>query len=473
MTERAEVLVIGAGPAGLAAAAAAAQAGARILLLDEQPVPGGQVWRGADRRLQDPAAKRRAGDSDTGAAEALAGLDHPNIDYVANATIVDATPERRVSWIGPPNGGPRLREAQADALILATGAQERPVPFPGWTLPGVMGVGALQLLLKQGVVPEGRIVLAGQGPLILLTYVQLRRARASVKAFLDFGPALPPFDALRQAGGILADPALFAKGVALAAARAVSGTPVHRAVDRLAAHGTDRVERLTFGSRGLSRSIPCDVVAVHDGVIPNTQLTRLLNLPHVWDPAQEAFAPAAGPDHEAAPGIWVAGDGAGIGGAEIARLSGALAGAAAAASVGKPADGRMPNLRAELRRKRRARTFLDALYRPAPLAAHLTEDTPICRCEAVTSSQIGAAVQDGAHGPNRVKTFTRAGMGPCQGRMCGNTLTRVIADITAEAPHAVGALRIRPPLKPVLIEDYLPPDPDTEQALERAPAHDA
>lgn len=460
MTDAVDVVIVGAGPAGLSAARAAADAGADVLLLDEQLAPGGQVWREARRRLSDPQAAFLAGDSDQGAARALSGLDRPGIVYVPGATLTDATPDRRVTWLAPPGEAPRLRETQAGALILASGAQERPVPFPGWTLPGVMGVGALQLLLKQGVVPQGRIVIAGHGPLVLLTLKQLRRAKARLVAMLDFGKAMPPASALRYSADVVADPGLFAKGLALAAGRAMSGIPLHREVRCIEAHGSDELRAVAFRSKqGATREIECDLLAVHDGVIPNCQITRLLGLPHVWSEADAAFAPETDCTGKAAEGIWVAGDGAGIGGARIAQLSGELAGLSAAASVGGTGPpGRIRALQARLARLCKARRFLDAVYPPLPLSAHVTEQTLICRCEAVTMAEIRDALADGATGPNRVKAYTRSGMGPCQGRMCGNSLIRLVESETGTPPTETEALRIRPPLKPILIEDYLCPD---------------
>jgi NADPH-dependent 2,4-dienoyl-CoA reductase/sulfur reductase-like enzyme len=449
-----DVLVIGAGPAGLAAAAGAAEEGLDVLLLDEQPAAGGQVWRNAAARL---AGAPGPDDGDAGAAAALAALDHPRVAHVAGATVVDAQRDGRVAWLAPPGETPRMRETQAAAIVVASGAMERPLVFPGAALPGVMGVGALQLLLKQGVVPQGRIVLAGQGPLPLLTLAQLRRAGAEVTAMLDVGPALP-----RVLPSGLPDAALFSKGLGLLARRALSGVAIHRGVRRLRAEGDGALAQARFVVGGRERVLPCALLAVHDGVIANTQATRLMGLRHRWRDAEAAFAPETDEAGRAGGVVWIAGDAAGIDGAEAARVSGALAGVDAARALGalapEAAGARIRALQADLRRIRRGRRFLDALYPPLPVDALATDDALLCRCEAVTVGEVRAAVADGAAGPNRVKAYTRCGMGPCQGRMCGNALTRMVSILNGRPPDAVGALRIRPPLKPVLVEDYLDAD---------------
>jgi NADPH-dependent 2,4-dienoyl-CoA reductase/sulfur reductase-like enzyme len=455
-----DVTVIGAGPAGLAAAAAAARAGLSVLLLDEQHEAGGQVWRAAAAILEDPERREKFGDSYGGAAEALDALQEAGVEAVFGATLVDRGPDGALHWLGPACHRPRLRETRARAVIVATGAMERPVPFPGWTLPGVMGVGALQLAMKQrGEAPEGRVVIAGQGPLALLTLAQLRRYEAPPVAVLDFGGPWPSRAALRLAPAMLGDPMLMLKGARLTLARQRMRTPLFRAITRLTAIGDERLEAVRFESAGRVHEIACDRLAVHDGVIPNTQVSRLLGVPHRWSDAQAAFVPETGPLGQAADDVWIVGDGAGVAGVEAAGLAGRLAGLDAARALGALSadafDKATAAPRRLLGRRRRARHFLDALHPPLPSGALASDQTILCRCEAVTVGALREAVAAGAPGPNRAKRATRCGMGPCQGRMCGNALTRLLASETGQAPGDVGALRVRPPLKPVLIDDYL------------------
>ena len=453
-----DVIVVGAGPAGLAAAQAAAAHGLRVLLLDEQASAGGQIWRNAARRANGPL-----GAGYRGAREALQGAAADGIEHAAMATVLDVAIEgdgTRVTWLSAKPGARGIREDAAQALVVATGAMERPLLFAGAELPGVMGVGAVQAVLKQsGLVPEG-VVLAGQGPLLLLTLSQILDRGGRVEAVLDLAPK-GAF--ARAASGALAafasDPKLMAQGVSLVGRARRSGVPWYHGVHALRAEGQGAVEAVRFEADGQTRRLPCNLLAVHDGVIPNTQLTRLMHLAHDWKPGQQAFAPRRTAEgRTSAPSVWVAGDGAGIAGVEVAGLRGALAGLDVARACGALSAAQFQRRAAPLARRiaarAPARAFLERLFAPLPVAALAgpPEETLVCRCEAVTLAQVRGAIAEGASGPNRVKTFTRCGMGACQGRMCGNPLSRIVAAETKAPPQA---LRIRAPLKPTLISDYL------------------
>lgn len=469
-----DVIVIGAGPAGLAAAQSVADQGLSVRLIDEQPTAGGQIWRNAAvvTRRGGPLAK-----SYGGAVAALSVLRNDHVKHATSATVLEVAlsqtsdtardPPVCVTWLSATQDARGVRETAARALIVATGAMERPVLFPGATLPGVMGIGAVQSVLKQsGLVPTGDgVVLAGQGPLLMLTLGQILAHGGSVAAVLDFGQS---GRVARTMSGLfpalLSDPAIMAQGAALLWRARRSGVAWHRGVTGLRAIGKDGIEQVAFETGGKTMQLTCSLLAVHDGVIPNTQLTRLLALDHVWSNAQQAFAARSTPEGAtSAPSVWVAGDGAGIAGAEVARLRGALSGLDVARALGALGDPefrtRADPLKRHISRRGPARAFVDKLYAPLPVTAFSKDNaaasTVVCRCEAVTLARVHDAIRDGATGPNRVKTFTRCGMGACQGRMCGNALTRIVAAATRSAPQDAGALRIRPPLKPTLISDYL------------------
>jgi len=477
-------MVVGAGPAGLAAAGALAEQGLTVQLIDEQPAPGGQVWRGAldrsgaGRRVHPDQAIRRA-------AAAAEVLRRPGIAYAGTASVIDArtglaarsgTDERiEIDWLAAAGPGLRgLRTTTVRALIIATGALERPVLFPGATLPGILSAGALQGAMKQaGLVPDGAgTVLAGQGPLMRLVLAQVLRFGGRVDAVLQLAsaPAGKP-----RAGGLsglaatlasaaVADPSLVARGAA--SCMTGHGVRTYRGVRQLRAHGLAAIERLSFDTDDGHHELPCRLLAVHDGILPNVQLTRLLGLAHAWHDDQQAFVPVTGKTGRAAEQpIWVAGDGRGIAGWELAALHGELAGLDAASAIcptsTQPTDqaadrqARRHRLGRRIDRRLPARRLVDRLYPAVPIERNATPDTVVCRCEHVTLAHIDAAIAAGAVGANRVKTFTRCGMGACQGRHCGNALTRIVADRLDVSPTAAGALRIRPPLKPTLISDYL------------------
>ena len=473
MTDRVDLTVIGAGPAGIAAAATAAGHGLTVLLLDEQAEPGGQVWRQAERMesARSPGlAKIRK--SYVGAADSIAALRRSTVDYRPGATVFDISPDLQISWLqqgadaekATRNG---IREIESETLILATGALERPLPFPGWTLPGVMGVGALQTALKTGgLLPKpATLILAGQGPLLMLYHAQITALGGRVAAILNMESHKPSIAAAsRLPGALFGDPGLVASGLGLLARGVFTTTPVHWPVTKLVARGTTALEGVSFNIGFRSLELPCSVLGIHDGVIPSTQLSGLLGLAHRWHDERQCFEPVIDADGRSSdPRVWIAGDGGGIEGVELAGLRGRLAALGAAGQLGRISASDHEQAAAPLRavraRRLHARRLLDRLYAPVPLDRHLTDDTVLCRCEGVTVGRIRAAIGQGAVGPNRVKTFTRCGMGPCQGRMCGPSLVRLMESVTGTPPDEIGALRVRPPLKPVLLGDYLEPEP--------------
>jgi len=464
-----DLIVIGAGPAGLAAASIAAGAGLSVMLLDEQPSAGGQVWRNAGAILNDQGARRIFAAGYHRAERALKRLASSGARHHAGATLIDVAQDEGgyvVTWLRrDADHAPVLQHSVARNVIVACGAQERAMVFPGSHKPGVMGIGALQIAMKQsGLVPASEgIILAGQGPLLLLALAQIRSLGGRVSAVLDMTPPGARRRAARHLpAAIVSDPALVAQGMILSMRRRLSGIPVYRHVAALRAEGDDRgaLTRVDFRSGDRDMSLPARLLAVHDGVIPNTQISRLLGLEHHWDEARAAFAPVLEEDGESAlPGLWIAGDAAGIGGAELAEITGSLAGHAATSRLRpdhahehREAIAQLWRLR---QKKRAVRPLVDALYPALPPPGPDADEALLCRCEAVTVGAVRRAVQLGASGPNRVKTFTRCGMGPCQGRTCGNPLTRLVAQETGQTPDATGALRIRAPLKPVLLRDYL------------------
>ena len=445
-----DVAVVGAGPAGLAAAATTAGAGLTTLLLDENPTPGGQIYRAVTTT---PLQERSIlGDEFWAGAPLVAEAKASGAEIVAGATVwsLDATRELAASWAGA------SRFIKARRVILATGALERPFPIPGWTLPGVMTAGALQTLLKcSGLVPDGRLVLAGTGPLLWLLAAQLLRAGARIEALLDTTPWANYLRALPHVPAF-AISRYAAKGVAL---RREVGRQVKvvRGVSRLRAEGQGALASVTFEAGSGERRLMADVLALHQGVVPNVNLAMAAGIAHRWHPVQLCWVPvldAAG--NTPIDGIAIAGDGAGIGGALAAEAQGRLAGLAAVAAVAPERLARVPDrqLYAQaLARAQRGRALLDQLFAP-PRWSRLPEgDTIVCRCEEVTAGQLLEAVRMGAMGPNQAKAFLRCGMGPCQGRLCGLTVTELISKARGVTPTEVGYFRLRPPVKPITLAE--------------------
>ncbi len=448
MSTGTQLAVIGAGPAGLAAALAAREAGLAVTVIDQNPAAGGQIYRG----LATASDRQRAalGPDYVRGDRLLAEFAACGAKLVGEAQVWDITDAGVALWHDA-----RCEMLPADQIILATGAMERPSPLPGWTLPGVLFAGAVQILMKQaGLVPSGRVALVGNGPLLLLLARQLRAAGVAICGFLDTRSR----GSLRRAlphlpGALQAVPELL-KGLSLLRDFAASGVP-HWRLDR-----APRIEtaghalRLDFFAQDQPQRLEADLVLLHHGVIPNTQLTRLLRLPHDWDTAQQAWRPRVGHWGETSRrDLRIVGDAAGIDGALAAEAAGHLAGLGAALTAGRltaaQAAERARHWERLLHRQRALRPLLDALYAPPPWLLRPADDVTVCRCENVSAGTVRAMAKLGCRGPNQTKFFSRCGMGACQGRMCGDSVTQLLAEATGLTSEEVGQYRLRPPLVPI------------------------
>lgn len=449
--EAVDIAIIGAGPAGMAAAIAARRHGASVALLDEQVAAGGQIYRGITTV---PTQRLDVLGPDYGAGASLAkDFAASGARHITGAAVWQVTTERQVHYL---HGG-GVRSLQADRVLLCTGAMERPVPIPGWTLPGVMTAGAAQIMLKgSGMAPTQPVVLAGCGPLLYLLGWQYVRAGVPIVAIVDTTDGADYRRAIRHAGGALAGWRYLKKGLSLMAALKQAKVPFYKGATELHVLGEGQASGLGFVSGGTLRKVESPLVLLHQGVVPNTQFSWLLRAKHAWDEAQLCWSPVTDVWGELdVEGIFVAGDSGGIGGARVAALQGELAGLAAVTQNGKLAaatrDSLAAPLQAEMRQHLFIRPFLDALYRPKKANRIPADDTIVCRCEEVTAGDIRGYVALGCSGPNQAKSFGRCGMGPCQGRQCGLTVTEVIADARGVSPEETGYFRIRPPIKPITL----------------------
>jgi NADPH-dependent 2,4-dienoyl-CoA reductase/sulfur reductase-like enzyme len=455
--ESIDVAVIGAGPAGLAAATQAARAGLSVVVLDEQESVGGQIYRAIERS---DAQRREILGPDYQAGSAIAtAFARSGARYVPNASVWQVTREKTVHYLKDGKVG----SFEAKRVVLATGALERPFPIPGWTLPGVLTAGAAQILLKSaGEVPSEPPVLVGCGPLLYLLGWQYVRAGVPIRALVDTTRHEDRWRAKRYMVSALRAWPYLSKGLQLMRTLRDAGVPMHEAADDLRVEGVigedgaERANALTFSVRGVSHRIEANVILLHQGVVPNTQFSLSLRASHKWDDAQLCFTPTTDKWGELdVPGIFVAGDGGGIGGAQAAEMQGEVTALAIAQQLGaidvKTRDqSAAPRMR-RLAEVMRIRPFLDSLYRPRDENRVPKDEVIVCRCEEVTAGQLRQFVALGCLGPNQAKSFGRCGMGPCQGRMCGLTVTEVIADARSVTPETVGYYRIRPPIKPLTL----------------------
>jgi NADPH-dependent 2,4-dienoyl-CoA reductase/sulfur reductase-like enzyme/bacterioferritin-associated ferredoxin len=456
-----DVIVIGAGPAGMTAAIELASAGIRVVVLDLQPTPGGQIFRSIETNLAARPGTDRLLDAlgpayQWGAALVEQFRATAGIDYRPDTTVWDLRADGTVGWLtGDAAGYLRARQ-----VVLANGAMERPMPFPGWTLPGVMTAGAIQTLMKAGhLQPEGRIVLAGTGPLILLLAEQLRR--------LGIKPALiARTDRLRDKIAAITHirlPALPAmlKGLSWIARLHLGGIPMQSGIAGLKATGKSRVEAVSMTVAGKTIELPCDLLIVHDGIIPAIELAQCAGLDLDWHDADASWRPRTSDEGKAtiAPGpsltsgpcrIHVTGDARRIAGADAAIAHGRYAAKALLAELKGPAYTHIQgSARQAVRQATAGRPFLDAAFPPG-LSALLPDDGAIvCRCEELTAGTLRAAIRRGATDMNLIRGISRCGMGPCQGRNCSVTLARLLAETQSETVRPPVPFRARPPIRPL------------------------
>ena len=404
-----DVLVVGAGPGGLAAASTAAAHGKRVALVDMQPRPGGQVWR-HDVAHGAPRAARRAIARAAGGVELLCGT------QVVDAEQGTLRLER----------GSDAFDASYGALILATGARELLLPFPGWTLPGVSGAGGLQALAKQGFPIAGkRVLVAGSGPLLLAAAATLRRHGVELLGIVEQAPHA---QVMRFARGLWRWPARAAQALRLQAQ--LIGVPRFDGYCVVAAHGRDVLESVELeDAEGRRRRVACDLLGVGYDLLPNVELPALLGCALEPDGAHQRVRVDAW-QRSSIENIYAVGEACGIGGLRSAWLEGAIA---AHVACGQPQQAKTM-----MRRRDRARRFAASLAQAFALQPRVRQlaspDTLVCRCEDVP-----LAALDGFTDARAAKLATRCGMGACQGRICGAALAEL-----GRFPRGGG----RPPLLP-------------------------
>jgi thioredoxin reductase/bacterioferritin-associated ferredoxin len=438
-----DLIVLGAGPAGAAAAIEAAALGLATVLLDEAPAAGGQGHRAPSPALFDPPRGEGAA-----LREALAAS---TARHLCGRRVWMLSPGFRVSAIGPE--GPE--EHHAPALILATGTTERVMPVPGWTLPGVFGLAATTILLKsEGVLPGRRVVVAGTGPLLALVAAGLIEAGAQVVAVVD---ARSRLDWLRATPRLAGRPDLLARGAGWVARLLRAGVPIlsGQAVTRI--EGEDAVSRVQVAplGGGAARVLDCDALCFGHGLLPATEASRLLGAGHRFDAARGGLVPVLDAGFRTSiPGLFACGDGAALEGAAAAPLSGRIAALAAAAAIGRLDPARCRERMAPLQAAHaRAAAFGRATAAlaepPDALLDLITPETLVCRCEGVTRATLDSAIARGATTLIELKAATRCGMGSCGGRVCGDPAARLLARATGRDRADIAPATARPPLRPV------------------------
>ncbi len=448
-----DVIIVGAGPAGLSAAITASEIGLDVLVLDEQPAPGGQLYRNIERA-----------DEET--------LHNLGPDYSRGLSLVENFRRSEAQYLGgsivwniEPNGSVCFShegcstQIQGKYVIIAIGATERPVPFAGWNLPGVMAAGGVDANFKSsGTLPDGPVVLCGSGPLLLLVIGHLASHGVEISAVLDTTPGGNMLSAIPLLPGALRRTDYLLKGVGMLLKLKRSGIKYHKNITDFKAHGKEQLESVSFTAKGIHNRVDSGHFLVHEGVVPRCDFTRLLRLKHDWDPVQRFWYPQTNQFGATENGaIYVTGDGAFVHGGIPAILKGTLSALDIAGKLEVLADSKktdtLPRLMKDLAAELAPRPFVDALYKPRRNLYEMGDDTLVCRCEEVTAGDIRQAVREGCREPNEIKALTRCGMGHCQGRMCGVALAEIVAAELKVEPDTLQPLSIRAPVRNLLLSE--------------------
>ncbi|ENN88440.1 opine oxidase subunit A [Rhizobium freirei PRF 81] len=445
-----KVVIVGAGPAGIRAAELLVSAGIRPVVVDEGMKAGGQIYRRPPEGFTRSAEQLYG--SEAGKALAL----HDLFDRMVACREVEYYPQSsamalaaNVLHVLTPAG---RREFAYDRLILATGATDRLVPLPGWQAPGVYSLGAMQIALKaQGVALGRRIVLAGSGPLLTLVAAQLLKAGANVAAVLDTSSVRNQILAIP---GMMARPVLVLRGLAM---RMKLGR-LYRAGVTLRDIVSDESGPMAVRWRdagGSDHHTECDTVGIGWHLRAETQLAGLAQCRFGYDPAWAQWLPQADRMGRSGDGVYLAGDGLRILGADGAEVAGRLAASACLADMGLPSPDPTRDLRRLARYERFARAIARAFPWPASMVRSIPDETTVCRCEGISAGDLRQSVDHGGGEANRVKSLARVGMGRCQGRFCQLASAELIAERAGTSVSDVGRLREQAPVRPLPIGAWI------------------
>lgn len=448
-----DAVVIGCGPSGMTAASTIASRGGAVCVIDRNERPGGQIYRGVTSSpLQNPAI---LGDDYIAGRQIIDEFEKSGATLISNADVWHVGPTGEVLYSR--DGG--TERIVGKKLILSPGAMERPFPLQGWHLKNVMTAGNAQVMLKtSGVVCEDA-VFVGTGPLLYLVIAQYLRLGVRVKALIDTTKKSPFLAGAADPLSIIQSPKLLKKGLQLLSEIRASGTRVYRNIDTVSIQGDTEAVGLKLVSKGVETHIEAEHVFLHQGVIPNTNMTRALSLKHEWSVQQLCWTPVSDEwGRTSHKHISVVGDGGGIVGAVGAEMTGRLSGLDIAFQLGlierATRDKGAKNYLTKLKRLNRFRQFLDNVYKPrSEHRVPKDAETIVCRCEEQTLADLKAGFDLGATTPNSLKSQTRCGMGPCQGRQCGHTVTELIAEWSKKQPEEVGYYRLRSPQRLLSLDE--------------------
>lgn len=459
MADYTDIIIVGAGPAGMEAAIAARRSGASVAIIDRYSRPGGQYFKRMPRsfNLQADTLHNRQ------AEQILQMLEESGARILTNTTVWNIEAEANTkNWRVFLSGEHAPLELLGRAVILATGAYDRPIAFPGWTLPGVMTSGAVQTLLKsQHVLPGKRFLVSGTGPLQLAVAAQLVSAGADVAGVYE--GARPGLSALRHIPALWTQWERMKEGFSFMKTLLKAKVPYKTGWSVIEARGDGKVEEIVVARLnaewepipGSEQTHSVDTLVVGYGFQPINDLARLVGCEHDYHGESGGLVPRRNAFMETTvPGIFAVGDGTGIGGAVLSRIEGRIAGLGAAYSLGlllqEKAQLALVRERTALLQEQRFARFLGEMFTPGAGLYRLAKpDTVICRCEEITLGEIEQAIEAGCDSLSLVKRLTRAGMGACQGHMCGQLAARILDEKLGADPQRLKSASVRAPVLPV------------------------
>jgi thioredoxin reductase len=450
LLDRCDILIIGAGPAGMRAAITASEQGANVIVINDKPNAGGQIYRNVN---QSPLADTSVlGDEYTQGSLLVNLFEHCKAKVFNSASVWHVGDNGEVLF----SYNQQTLRISAKEIILATGAMERPFPITGWHLPGVMSAGAAQVMLKSDALVTEDAVFIGTGPLLYLIVAQYLRLGVKVKALIDTTPKINYLHAGKYAAHALFDiPTLF-KGIKLLNEIRQSDTPVYQFasdISLLDPLSTGSATKVSFNCKGQNIVIDSQHFFLHQGVMPNVNLTRSLNLDHFWNTQQLCWQPKLDKwGNSSVDNISVAGDSSGIVGAKGADHMGHISALNLLCRLDmiseKQRDAQASSALSKLAKLNRFRQFIDSLYRPDQNnRIPSKQEIVVCRCEEQSVASLEAAFNLNIKGPNEIKSYTRCGMGPCQGRMCGTTVSELLAKWRNQPVTEVGYYHLRSPTR--------------------------
>ncbi len=447
-----DLVIAGAGPGGLAAAVTAKSAGMSVLVLNEQEHIGGQIYHSLENVRE--KNKDTLGEDYLYGQSLLSDFRKSGAEYMPGATVLDINTDKSVCYIKDE----KTYLVKAKHIIISAGAMERPVPVPGWTIPGVMGAASVDVLFKQAnVIPSGKVVLAGSGPLLLVVACHLIDNDVKICAILDSSSYVNFVKSIPHLVGALKKSNYLIKGMQMLWKIRRAGVPFLQGTTDIEAIGEDRLTSVRYKRYNKIHEIKTDLLLLHEGVVPNTQLSRAIGCDHEWYGLHRYWKPTVDEwGQSSVANVSLVGDCTGIYGAKVAEYSGCIAGLNAAFLTGylseEQRDKAVSSHKIAKQKEMVIRPFLDSVYRPSKeMIVPKMPETIICRCEEVTLGNILDAMEKGYTLPVTMKNETRSGMGRCQGRMCGLTISEIIADRLQSSPEKIGYYSIRPMIKPVTV----------------------